>query len=311
MNRSVVRTLSLIFICYLGVSPAYSADKQKTRSSRVQQQEPPVAVRQPVPPSILSIIPAQAESGSKVVVYGSDFGAGLTVFLGSQEIVPMSVSDTRAEFLVPLLDQGLYALYLKRADGLVGKTYNFNVMALRPVLTALAPDQISSCAEGKEREITAMGRNFTDQSLVLLDGVVIKSRLMSPESLSFTAPAAMKGGLHQIVVRNGMDNGSVPLGFALETRPEIGQVGVGKEFVNYYELVIEGKNFNQNSYLLVDGRRLGGTTETGTERERLIFDNCTRLVYQRHPYSSVPKDFRLQVVNQDGEGSQVITVSAP
>ncbi|GAC1448316.1 MAG: hypothetical protein PVSMB11_09820 [Desulfuromonadaceae bacterium] len=47
------------------------------------------------------------------------------------------------------------------------------------------------------------------------------------------------------------------------------------------------------------------------EREKLIYIDCTKLIYQRYPYSPVNKDFRLQVVNPGGEGSQVITVTAP
>jgi hypothetical protein len=47
------------------------------------------------------------------------------------------------------------------------------------------------------------------------------------------------------------------------------------------------------------------------EREKLIYSDCMKLIYQRHPYSPVNKDFRLQVVNSGGEGSQVITVTAP
>ena len=47
------------------------------------------------------------------------------------------------------------------------------------------------------------------------------------------------------------------------------------------------------------------------ERDKLIFVDCTRMIYQRHPYSSTNKDFRIQVLNQGGEGSQVVNVTAP
>jgi hypothetical protein len=47
------------------------------------------------------------------------------------------------------------------------------------------------------------------------------------------------------------------------------------------------------------------------EREKLIYVDCSKLIYQRHPYSPVNKDFRLQIVNPGGEASQVITVTAP
>jgi hypothetical protein len=47
------------------------------------------------------------------------------------------------------------------------------------------------------------------------------------------------------------------------------------------------------------------------EREKLIYVDCTKLIYQRHPYSTVDKDFSIMVVNPSGESSQTINVSAP
>ncbi len=98
----------------------------------------------------------------------------------------------------------------------------------------------------------------------------------------------------------------------VETKPEIGQVTVGTEYVNYYELIITGRNFSQNSSVYVDGIQIGGRGgQDLTDREKLLYVDCTKMIYQRHPYSSVKKDFRLQIINSGGEGSQVITVSAP
>ena len=98
----------------------------------------------------------------------------------------------------------------------------------------------------------------------------------------------------------------------IETKPEIAQVMIGNEYVNYYELVIVGKNFHQNSSVYVDGVKIGGQGgQDLAEREKLIYVDCTKLIYQRHPYSLVNKDFRVMVMNPGGEGSQTITVTAP
>jgi hypothetical protein len=35
------------------------------------------------------------------------------------------------------------------------------------------------------------------------------------------------------------------------------------------------------------------------------------MVYERHPYSQVEKDFRIMVMNPGGEASQAINVTAP
>ena len=300
---------TLIFICcFCLVCEASAAERPKRVKSEAASIPVPVAV----PITILSIIPAQAEPGAKVSLSGTGFGESASVFLGSVEITPRITGAKQAEFNVPpQLEAGLYALYLKRSDGMTGRSYNFTVLPSRPVLSSLQPSLISSCAAGREREVIARGSNFGDTSMLFFDGAALTSSLLSPETISFTVPT-VPGGLHQVLVKNAPENSSVPLTLAVETRPEIGQVTVGNEHVNFYELIITGKNFNQNSSVYVDGMQIGGRGgQDMTEREKLIYVDCTKLIYQRHPYSPVNKDFRLQVVNPGGEGSQVITVTSP
>jgi len=275
------------------------------RPKRVTAPTPPPA------PAILSIIPAQGEPGNKVTIFGTGFGDRVSVFLGSVEIAARVTDGKQLEFVIPQLDAGLYALYLRRGDGVVGRVYNFTLQQQRPVLTALSPAAIGACAQGGEREVTAQGRNFSQNAQLLFDGAAIAARFVSSEAVIFSVPP-VAGGLHQVMVRNGPENASVPLALTIETRPEIAQVAIGSEFVNYYELNIYGKNFNQNSSIYVDGQRVGGRGGAEVaEREKLIFVDCTRLIYLRYPYSPVNKDFRVQVVNPGGEGSQVVNVTAP
>lgn len=313
MNHTTRIAISLLLVSVITGS-GYSAE----RPQRVKQAGGPLAVvptpSSPAPaPAVLSIIPAQAEPGGKVMIFGSNFGELASIFLGSVEI-PAKITDGRqAEFNVPpQLAAGLYALYIKRSDGSVGRAYNFTVLPLRPVLTTVTPDQINLCAQGKEREVTAQGHNFTEQSQLFFDGAVIRSSRISDEAITFNVPQ-VAGGLHQVMVKNGPDNASVPLALALDTRPEISQITIGNEYVNYYEVVIEGKNFQHNSAIYVDGMKLGGRggQEALEQREKLIFVDCSKLIYQRYPYSPVNKDFRIQVINQGGEGSQVVNMTAP
>ncbi len=276
-------------------------------SSAAELTQRPNAKTTPVP-AIVSIIPTQAEPGSKVMIFGSGFGDRINAYLGSVEIPARVIDGKQLEFTVPALDAGLYSLYLRRGDGAIGRAYNFTVLRLRPILNELSPDQINSCAQGRDRDIIATGKHFTENSLLLLDGAVIRSRVISPESIAFAVPQ-MTGGLHQVMVRNGQDNVSVAVALAIETKPEINQITVGNEYVNYYELVIGGKNFQPNSSINVDGHRLGGL-ETG-DRDRLVYIDCTKLLYLRYPYSPVTKNFRIQVINPDNESSRVVDVSAP
>ena len=222
------------------------------------------------------------------------------------------MDNKKIEFTIPTqLDAGIYVLYLKRDDGETGRPYNFTILPLRPVLSGLTPDQLNSCAQGRDHEVIANGQNFSAKSTLFFDGAAIRSRLISPEAIAFTVPQ-VAGGLHQIVVKNSPDISSIAQGLSINTTPEISQVSIGNTYVNYYELNIDGKNFNQNSSIYVDGQRIGGKENIQpSEREKLIYIDCTKLIFQRYPYSPVNKDFRVQVVNQDGQGSHVIHVTAP
>jgi hypothetical protein len=285
------------------------------RPQRVKNPAPAAVTPAPIAataPAVLSIIPAQAEPGAKVMMFGSGFGTQASAYLGSVEIPARVIEGKQVEFTIPQqLDPGLYALYLKRADGAVSRPYNFTVQPLRPVLNGLSPAMISSCAQGADREVTALGRNFHETSQLFFDGSALKSRNISSDAIAFSVPN-VTGGLHQVVVKNSSDNGSEALGLIIETRPEISQVMIGSQHVNYYDLIIVGRNFQQNSSIYVDGQRIGGNGgQDLAEREKLIYVDCTKLIYQRYPFSPVNKDFSILVMNPGGEGSQTINVSAP
>lgn len=305
--RSIFFT-ALILLSLLSLCEAASAGKPKrVKNESLQKTDGIIPLV-----SILNITPIQAEPGARILLNGNGFGDAATIFLGNMELPAKITGNKQVEFTVPLnIDAGLYALYLKRQDGVYSKSYNFTVLQLRPVLKSLLPSKVESCAVVREREISAHGSNFSDSSMLLLDGAVIPSTVVSSDIISFTLPN-VPAGLHQIQVKNSPDNSSVSLTLFVESKPEISSVDIGMEHVNYYELLISGKNFNLNSSVYVDGVQIGGRGgQEIVEREKLIFIDCSKLIYQRHPYSPVNKSFRLQVVNPGGESSQVITVTAP
>jgi len=310
MKISIKLLIMITLICagHAGVFAAERPQRVKAPAAAVTAPAPAAAAA----PAILSIIPSQAEPGSKVMMFGSGFGTQASAYLGSVEISSRVSDGRQVEFSIPQhLEPGLYALYLKRSDGAVSRPYNFTILPLRPVLSGLSPDTISSCAQGAEREVTARGQNFLETSQLVFDGAVLKSRYVSSDALTFSVPQ-VTGGLHQVVVRNSPENGTVALGLIIESKPEIVQVMIGSQYVNYYELVIVGKNFQQNSSIYVDGQKIGGQGgQDLAEREKLTYVDCTRLIYQRHPYSPVEKDFRIMVMNPGGEASQTINVTAP
>jgi hypothetical protein len=263
-----------------------------------------------VPVTILSIIPSQAEPGSSVTLYGSGFNDNLRAFLGNTEVTARVLGPRQLVFQIPALSPGLYALYIRRGDGMTSKVYNFSVIPLKPVVDGLSPDRVLACAEGQDREVEIIGSNFQERSRVLFDGAIVKSRNLSPEAISVTVPK-VAGGLHNIQVKNPGDALSSVMALFIDSMPEITSVSRGEESVNYYNLIIEGKNFQSTSVVLVDGKRLSASSPNIYERERVVFMDCTRLVYERHPYDTTPKSFTVQVLNADGQESSVVQVTAP
>jgi hypothetical protein len=293
----------LITILLLVVLLACSAAAQAASTSK-----PPAP---PLPPiSVVSIIPAQGEPGMIVTLNGSGFTTASSVFLGSRELPAQVVGGKILSFELPDLSPGVYALYLKREDGSTSKPYNFQLLPQRPVAGSLAPDTVSSCASGRDREVVLTGANFLPGTRVVLDGAAIATRVISPAALSFVAPQ-LPAGLHQVQVKNPPEVVSGTLALFIDSKPEILGVAVGSEYVNYYELVVTGRNFLQTSLLVADGNRIGTGRPVAGERDQLVFVGCNQLIYQRHPYDPTPKDVRLQVVNPNGEESNLFTISAP
>ena len=294
--------IALVFLAVQALS-ASAQDPPQPQAART-------AATKGAPLTVLSIIPAQGEPGMTITLNGSGFSAATTVFLGSHQLPTTLVNGRVLTFELPDLPPGVYALYLGRDDGSASRPYNFMLLPQKPVASALVPDTVSACASGKDREIILTGANFQNGSRATLDGAAISTRFISGNALAFFVPQ-LPAGMHQIQVKNPSDAASGVLAMVIDSKPEILGVSVGSEYVSYYELSVEGRNFQQTSTLVVDGNRIGTGKQVVGEREQLIFLGCNRLLYQRHPYDPTPKEIRLQVVNQNGEESGVFTISAP
>jgi hypothetical protein len=257
--------------------------------------------------AVFSIVPSQAEPGSQVIVSLTSIQDGMDLLLSGSEVSWRALDDRRITFTIdPETPPGQHSLSVRGRDGTT-RSYAFSVVPLKPVAVSIAPDRITSCADNDAREITLTGRNFLPSSQLLFDGAVIRSHVLTTDRIRFTAPVT-RGGLHQVAVKNG-EYTTTPLGLAIITAPELTNVSIGTDQVNSYELLISGSNFQQTSALLVNGTRID--TAGTPQGEQLHVLDCTRMVYRRLPYSSTPKELRLQVVNPTGETSQTVTVSAP
>ncbi len=276
--------------------------------------------------TILSIIPAQGEPETSVTLAGSGFTEKTTAYLGNSPVPTEVIGPKQLTFDIPRLPPGLYALFLKNEDGTTSRAYNFSLFPPKPVVYSLSPDTMYACTPDKDRDVVISGKNFQEKSQVLFDGAAIRGNFLSPESFSFKVPRVV-AGLHQIQVKNSEDAQSGAQGLFIDARPEIDSVITSEENVNSYNLVIGGRNFQQDSTLVVteekdldqsgiqppsfDVKRLRSGTASATERERTIFVNCGKLIYQRFPYSTTLKNFKVQVINPGGEESSEVQVSAP
>ncbi len=262
------------------------------------------------PPAILSIIPGTGAPGTTVVISGSGFSEQTAAYLGTNEIPTRLIGPRQISFEIPQIAAGNYALYLRQGEGAPGKAYSFTVVPVKPTATAISPDTLSFCAAGQERLVTVKGKNILEGAQLLFDGAIIRSNRISAEEMTFTVPS-VPGGLHQVQIKNPEESLSGALGLLVTTRPEIQSVTQGADYVNYYELNIEGMNFQHGSSLVVDGRRIQIGYRLPGERDSLQFVSCSKLVYQRYPYDPTLKSFRLVVTSPGGEESSPVTVSAP
>lgn len=261
-------------------------------------------------PSILSIIPGQSPPGNNVVISGSGFNSESSLYLGIEEIPFKMISNRQISFEMPQIPAGNYALYLRQKGGASSKAYAFTVTSVKPSVTAITPETISLCASAGNRQVTVKGKNFLEGARILFDGAIIKGSRISFEEMTFQAPQ-VPGGLHQVQVKNPEDAVSPAIALFIASQPEIQSVTQGNDYVNYYELNIEGINFQHGSSLIVEGKKIQSSQSNSTDRDRLIFNSCTSLTYQRYPYDPSMKSFQLVIVNPNGEESSMFAVSAP
>jgi hypothetical protein len=246
----------------------------------------------------------------RVVISGSGFTPETTLHLGIEEIPVKFLSPRQLSFEIPQVASGNYALYLRQQGGDAGKAYSFAIVPVKPVATAIAPDKIAACASGDDRKVTVKGRNFLEDAQIVFDGAMIKSSRLSSEEIIFSVPPVAEG-LHQVQVKNPEETMSGALALLINNRPEIYSVSQGTDYVTYYELEIEGTNFQQESVLIVDGRKVHYGYPLASDRDRILFSSCNKLTYQRYPYDSSIKNVKLMVVNPGGAQSSIFTVTAP
>lgn len=279
---------------------------------------------------ITSVAPTRATPETRVVLTGGLFSAQSRLFLGEQYVEPLQLLPRQLVFIVPPLPPGSYSLTVQEEADSAVQPFTFEILAPQPQIVALEPDNLDVCADDAERLIRVAGRNFLPETMLLLDGRAVGSRLVDPGTLEFRLPE-LPAGVYGVEARNPDGTVSLPRSLWVNSVPEITSVTRGADFVNHYEVLIEGKNFFFNSILLVRepdlsaggsgtrqltyyAHRAATALAQGTlpaPGEKLVFNTCGTLVYTRYPSNFQSKELVLQVVNPDGKKTSPYAVTLP
>ena len=165
--RFIIAFLMLDLLLAPLFSSAAEIGKGAPRTGQAREEQPQQI-------TIVSIIPAQGEPETSVTLSGSGFTGKTVAFLGNTSAPTEVLSSKQLAFDIPNLPPGLYALFLRNADGTTSRTYNFNLLPPKPVVYSLSPDSIQYCSPDKEREVGIAGRNFQERSQVIFDGAAIR-----------------------------------------------------------------------------------------------------------------------------------------
>lgn len=260
-------------------------------------------------PDMSGVFPAVATPGSTVTIIGGPFEQQVQVVFGDRTLRPTGITEEQLTFVVPQLAEGDYLLFLQAGEQNSERSLFFRVVLPTPSITSLTPSKIEACTAGEQRQVVLQGRDLQRDVQLLLDGVALEAG-QSGNTLTFTLPE-LPPGMHQVQVINPDGKRSVPVSLLVDALPEIQGVARGEENVNYYELIISGKNFSYNSTLVVNGRPITPFYPGSLQVDSLSFRNCNTLIYKRYPTSSQPTQINLQIINPDGKESAVYTLSAP
>lgn len=279
---------------------------------------------------ITSLAPVRGTPGTLVGISGGPFSPQTLPFLGEQYVSPLQISENYIEFTVPYLPPGNYSLTVQDNTMSAAQSYLFEVMAPTPQITNLSPSILDVCTMTPENQLQVNGRNFLPGAVLLVNDRVVSSRVISSTSLEAQLPGFQNPGVYGVSVRNPDGATSLPHSLGVNSIPEINSVERGAEFVNYYEVIIHGKNFLFNSTLVVKEpeastigqtylqlffvpkkRSQGGMDINAPQRNRLIYVDCQTLIYLRYPSSFQNKDLGLQVFNPDGQNTNQHFVVLP
>jgi hypothetical protein len=277
---------------------------------------------------ITSLAPVRGTPGTQVGISGGPFSLQTQPFLGENYVAPRIISENHMNFTVPNLPPGNYALTVQDNTMVAAQTYQFEVMFPTPQVTKINPSILDACSIDPLNQLQINGRNFRQGAVLLVNDRVVPSRFINATTIEAKLPKFQKPGVYGVSVSNRDGATSLPHSLWVNSTPEINSVERGADFVNHYEVIIHGKNFQFDSTLVVkepEDSTLGQTYQrlsslspksaasqvnVSPQGNRLTYVDCQTLIYYRYRTSQT-KELGLQVFNSDGRKSDQYSVDLP
>jgi hypothetical protein len=293
MRVSVKKVSTSILCTYFSLTailPAWTAEKQTKNIEKENCNG-----------KIFALMPSQVEPSSPVKVYVNDLPKKARFYIGEKRVPHNTIEDDLISIGAPNISAGDYPLYFKGLDGCRSNIVSLKIKESRPVISSLTPDQIYYCTPSSDRITLLKGDNFSKETKILFDDIVVGSNYVSDKKLEVKIPQA-KNGLHRIKAVNPDGGTSLSHNFYIEGTPVIYDVSIGIRYDEHYELIIAGENFLWGALPIVEGKEAKGET---------TYKGCNMLVYDRHPQSDSPSEISLEVTNPDGHKSNSFYLSTP
>lgn len=278
---------------------------------------------------VTAVVPNRGTPGTLVAVYGGPFSPETRLFLGEEFVTLRVILENHMEFTIPELGPGSYALTVQSDTVTAGQDYQFEVLSAAPEITSLEPRILDSCRPDNQSPVQVIGRNFQPGALLVVNQNAVPAQVVSPTLIEAQLTEFEQSGVYGVAVRNPDGATSLPHSLWIKDVPEIISVEQGENQVNYYQVIIHGKNFYFNSTLVVNepaGRTIGQSHQKlsfasrdnvlghdifKNEMTRLSYVDCQTLIYHRYPSSFQDKDLILQIFNPDGRKTDPYHVSLP
>lgn len=278
----------------------------------------------------VTFYPDVVSRDTPVTIIGGPFDAEVMIRFGDRLIAPRRVGDRQLVFVVPDVEPGAYAFSLVEATRESTPTLALQVVLPPPVIHAITPQRINECYEQGERDVVLLGENFQPGARLLLNNLAVPFERSSDSELQFNAPQ-LSAGIYGVQVVNPDGRTSLPHSLEYNNTPEILEVTTGKDFVNYYQLIIRGRNFYNRSMLVVSEYPVGFSDLPPQQRairgrgvpgpwvgdvrkignEELYYKDCHTLIYNRFPLSGQQRRVILRVSNPDGKQTSSYELTIP